>query len=101
LATLGALSAILQIDLFTVQRWQSRGNDLVPRPELLLGSRLYTPAVKLWAVGCAFTKPLLLRPIFNGEEAKNGRQKAGAISKKKSDAADCRDPQHVDDGEVA
>ncbi|KAJ4351137.1 cyclin-dependent protein kinase [Didymosphaeria variabile] len=39
-------------------------------PELLLGSRHYTPAVDLWAVGCIFAELLSLRPIFKGEEAK-------------------------------
>jgi cyclin-dependent kinase 8/11 len=39
-------------------------------PELLLGSRHYTPAVDLWAVGCIFAELLGLRPIFKGEEAK-------------------------------
>ena len=39
-------------------------------PELLLGSRHYTPAIDLWAVGCIFAELLGLRPIFKGEEAK-------------------------------
>ncbi len=39
-------------------------------PELLLGSRHYTPAVDTWAVGCIFAELLSLRPIFKGEEAK-------------------------------
>ncbi|KAL1974148.1 hypothetical protein VTN31DRAFT_5708 [Thermomyces dupontii] len=39
-------------------------------PELLLGSRHYTPAVDLWALGCIFAELLSLRPIFKGEEAK-------------------------------
>ncbi|KAI0473187.1 kinase-like domain-containing protein [Xylariaceae sp. FL0804] len=39
-------------------------------PELLLGSRHYTPAVDMWAVGCIFAELLMLRPIFKGEEAK-------------------------------
>jgi cyclin-dependent kinase 8/11 len=39
-------------------------------PELLLGSRHYTPAVDLWAIGCIFAELLSLRPIFKGEEAK-------------------------------
>ena len=39
-------------------------------PELLLGSRHYTPAIDLWAVGCIFAELLSLRPIFRGEEAK-------------------------------
>ncbi|TRX93484.1 hypothetical protein FHL15_005759 [Xylaria flabelliformis] len=39
-------------------------------PELLLGSRHYTPAIDLWAVGCIFAELLSLRPIFKGEEAK-------------------------------
>lgn len=45
-------------------------------PELLLGSRHYTPAVDLWAVGCIFAELLSLRPIFKGEEAKQDSKKA-------------------------
>ncbi|TGZ84019.1 Serine/threonine-protein kinase SSN3 [Ascodesmis nigricans] len=39
-------------------------------PELLLGSKHYTAAIDLWAVGCIFAELLALRPIFKGEEAK-------------------------------
>jgi len=39
-------------------------------PELLLGTRNYTPAIDLWAAGCIFAELLSLRPIFKGEEAK-------------------------------
>ncbi|EMC99366.1 hypothetical protein BAUCODRAFT_400848 [Baudoinia panamericana UAMH 10762] len=45
-------------------------------PELLLGSRHYTPAIDLWAVGCIFAELLSLRPIFKGEEAKQDSKKA-------------------------
>ena len=45
-------------------------------PELLLGSRHYTPAVDLWAVGCIFAELLLLKPIFKGEEAKLENKKS-------------------------
>lgn len=44
-------------------------------PELLLGSRHYTPAIDLWAVGCIFAELLSLRPIFKGEEAKQDSTK--------------------------
>lgn len=44
-------------------------------PELLLGSKHYTPAVDLWAVGCIFAELLSLRPIFKGEEAKMDSKK--------------------------
>lgn len=44
-------------------------------PELLLGSKHYTPAVDLWAVGCIFAELLSLRPIFKGEEAKVDNKK--------------------------
>ena len=44
-------------------------------PELLLGSRHYTPAVDLWAVGCIFAELLSLRPIFKGEEVKMDSKK--------------------------
>ncbi|OQO09847.1 Serine/threonine-protein kinase ssn3 [Cryoendolithus antarcticus] len=44
-------------------------------PELLLGSRHYTPAIDLWAVGCIFAELLSLRPIFKGEEAKQDSKK--------------------------
>lgn len=39
-------------------------------PELLLGSRHYTKAVDMWAVGCIFAELLTLRPLFKGEESK-------------------------------
>ncbi|KAI1810450.1 cyclin-dependent protein [Poronia punctata] len=39
-------------------------------PELLLGTRHYTAAIDMWAVGCIFAELLSLRPIFKGEEAK-------------------------------
>jgi len=45
-------------------------------PELLLGSRHYTPAIDLWAVGCIFAELLSLRPIFKGEEAKQDSKKS-------------------------
>ncbi|KAK4996072.1 cyclin-dependent protein kinase [Elasticomyces elasticus] len=45
-------------------------------PELLLGSRHYTPAIDLWAVGCIFAELLSLRPIFKGEEAKQEGKKS-------------------------
>ncbi|KAL3482242.1 kinase-like domain-containing protein [Aspergillus californicus] len=44
-------------------------------PELLMGSRHYTPAVDLWAVGCIFAELLSLRPLFKGEEAKMDSKK--------------------------
>ncbi|CAD0021609.1 unnamed protein product [Aureobasidium pullulans] len=44
-------------------------------PELLLGSRHYTPAIDTWAVGCIFAELLSLRPIFKGEEAKQDSKK--------------------------
>ncbi|KAI8066105.1 kinase-like domain-containing protein [Thamnidium elegans] len=39
-------------------------------PELLFGSRHYTKAVDMWAIGCIFGELLALKPIFKGEEAK-------------------------------
>ncbi|KAI9715390.1 MAG: cyclin-dependent protein kinase [Candelaria pacifica] len=45
-------------------------------PELLLGSRHYTPAVDCWAIGCILAELLSLRPIFKGEEAKMDSKKA-------------------------
>ena len=39
-------------------------------PELLLGSRHYTPALDVWAVGCIFAELTALRPLFQGEEVK-------------------------------
>ncbi|KAH8695013.1 putative cyclin-dependent protein kinase Ssn3 [Talaromyces proteolyticus] len=44
-------------------------------PELLLGSRHYTSAVDMWALGCIFAELLSLRPIFKGEEAKMDSKK--------------------------
>lgn len=44
-------------------------------PELILGSRHYTPAIDMWAIGCIFAELLSLRPIFKGEEAKMDSKK--------------------------
>ncbi|RUP50290.1 kinase-like domain-containing protein, partial [Jimgerdemannia flammicorona] len=44
-------------------------------PELLLGSRHYTKAIDMWAVGCIFGELLALKPIFKGEEAKMDSKK--------------------------
>ncbi|KAJ3415993.1 cyclin-dependent protein kinase [Chytridiales sp. JEL 0842] len=44
-------------------------------PELLLGSRHYTKAVDIWAVGCIFAELLMLRPIFKGDEVKMENKK--------------------------
>ncbi|KAK5016938.1 cyclin-dependent protein kinase [Cryomyces antarcticus] len=50
-------------------------------PELLLGSRHYTPAIDLWAVGCIFAELLALKPIFKGEEAKpEGKKTVGTLA---------------------
>lgn len=40
-------------------------------PELLLGSRHYTKAIDVWAIGCIFSELLLLKPLFKGDEAKS------------------------------
>ena len=40
-----------------------------------MGSRHYTPAVDMWAIGCIFAELLSLRPIFKGEEAKMDSKK--------------------------
>ena len=39
-------------------------------PELLLGSKHYTPAIDIWAVGCIFAEMITSQPLFMGEEAK-------------------------------
>lgn len=58
-------------------------------PELLLGSKHYTPAIgrrrrlviymltmpDMWALGCIFAELLALRPIFKGEEVKMSNKK--------------------------
>ncbi|ORX50943.1 Pkinase-domain-containing protein [Hesseltinella vesiculosa] len=44
-------------------------------PELLLGSRHYTKAVDMWAIGCIFGELLALKPIFKGDEAKMDNKK--------------------------
>ncbi|KAG0163199.1 cyclin-dependent protein kinase, partial [Apophysomyces sp. BC1034] len=44
-------------------------------PELLFGSRHYTKAIDMWAVGCIFGELLALKPIFKGEEAKMDSKK--------------------------
>ncbi|KAJ3190782.1 cyclin-dependent protein kinase [Dinochytrium kinnereticum] len=49
--------------------------SLYRAPELLLGTRHYTKAVDMWAVGCIFAELLMLRPIFKGDEAKMDNKK--------------------------
>ncbi|KAI8365320.1 kinase-like domain-containing protein [Radiomyces spectabilis] len=44
-------------------------------PELLFGSRHYTKAIDMWAVGCIYGELLALKPIFKGEEAKMDTKK--------------------------
>ena len=41
-------------------------------PELLLGSKHYTRAVDVWAVGCIMYELLALQPAFPGDEVKGG-----------------------------
>ncbi|CAG8756608.1 14008_t:CDS:2 [Cetraspora pellucida] len=50
-------------------------------PELLLGSKHYTKAIDIWAVGCIFAELLTLRPIFKGEEAKMDNKKSVPFQK--------------------
>jgi cyclin-dependent kinase 8/11 len=50
-------------------------------PELLLGSRHYTPAIDMWAVGCIFAELLSLRPVFKGEEEKMDSKKTVPFQK--------------------
>ncbi|KAI8911642.1 kinase-like domain-containing protein [Gorgonomyces haynaldii] len=44
-------------------------------PELLLGSRHYTKAIDMWAIGCIFAELLMLKPLFKGEEVKMDNKK--------------------------
>lgn len=44
-------------------------------PELLLGTKHYTPAIDMWAVGCIFGELISLKPIFKGEEVKMDNRK--------------------------
>lgn len=37
-------------------------------PELLLGSKHYTRAIDIWAIGCIFAELLHCKPLFPGEE---------------------------------
>lgn len=41
-------------------------------PELLLGARHYTRAVDVWAAACIFAELLMLKPLFQGQEKKQG-----------------------------
>eukprot|EP01125_Pyxidicula_operculata_P012913 TRINITY_DN4251_c1_g3_i5.p1 TRINITY_DN4251_c1_g3~~TRINITY_DN4251_c1_g3_i5.p1 ORF type:complete len:521 (+),score=174.19 TRINITY_DN4251_c1_g3_i5:676-2238(+) len=36
-------------------------------PELLLGTKLYTPAIDMWSIGCVFAEIILGKPIFKGK----------------------------------
>jgi len=39
-------------------------------PELLMGTRHYTPALDIWSVGCIMYELFELKPLFKGEEVK-------------------------------
>jgi cyclin-dependent kinase 8/11 len=39
-------------------------------PEILLGTKHYTPAVDMWAVGCIFNELVTSKPLFDGREVK-------------------------------
>jgi cyclin-dependent kinase 8/11 len=39
-------------------------------PEILLGSKHYTPAIDIWAVGCIFNELVTSKPLFEGKEIK-------------------------------
>ena len=39
-------------------------------PELLLGSKKYTPAIDIWSVGCCFAELLNSKSLFNGGNEK-------------------------------
>ncbi|TIA71495.1 hypothetical protein E3P91_02478 [Wallemia ichthyophaga] len=44
-------------------------------PELLLGTRHYTPAIDIWAIGCIYAEMLSLRPLFKGDEVRLDNKK--------------------------
>jgi len=50
-------------------------------PELLLGAKVYTPAVDTWAVGCIMGEMLLTRALFTGSEAKGNELQADQLMK--------------------
>ncbi|KNC77096.1 serine/threonine protein kinase, partial [Sphaeroforma arctica JP610] len=37
-------------------------------PELLLGSKHYTKAIDMWAIGCIFAELMTTKPIFRGHQ---------------------------------
>jgi serine/threonine protein kinase len=41
-------------------------------PELILGTRHYTPAVDVWALGALFGELVLLSPMFPGGREEDG-----------------------------
>jgi len=69
-------------------------------PELLLGSRHYTPAVDMWAVGCIFAELLSLRPLFKGEEAKMDSKKTVPFQRNQMQK-NCRDHGDAEQGPMA
>lgn len=36
-------------------------------PEILLGTKLYTTGVDIWAIGCIFAEMMMLAPLFSGD----------------------------------
>jgi cyclin-dependent kinase 8/11 len=53
-------------------------------PELLLGSRHYTTAIDMWAIGCIFGELLIQKPLFKGEEAKVDNHEKMMMNQKRS-----------------
>lgn len=46
-------------------------------PELLLGSKHYTPAVDIWSCGCILGEMLTGAPLFRGKEAQKDKEQNG------------------------
>jgi len=44
-------------------------------PELLLGTKIYTPAIDIWAVGCVFAEIITRDPLFKGRNESDQLEK--------------------------
>lgn len=50
-------------------------------PEILLGSKHYTKAIDMWAMGCIFAEMMICQPLFQGNEKKGAEFQSDQLSK--------------------
>lgn len=56
-------------------------------PEILLGAKLYTPAVDMWSVGCIFAEILTMKPLLPGQGPIDQLERVRALTRPRWRAA--------------